>query len=115
MASNTYDPPPMGKASPLNASPIGHIDRSKDYAITGIAVCDLLSVAFELEEAPHLPTTQRRALAASIRQILASAALQERRGPGGDHSKAHLPKPPRMGKHATKTYGSRAQRGARTK
>lgn len=85
-----------------------HVQRDKDYAITGIAVCDLLSIAYELETAPQLPAGERRRIASQIRLILGSATLQERRGPGGDHSKAHLPKPPRMGKHAKRTVEGRA-------
>lgn len=61
----------------------GHIERDKDYVITGIELCDLLSIAHDLEEAPHLPATQRRTLADQMRKILARAVLVGKRKGAG--------------------------------
>ena len=61
----------------------GHIERDKDYAITGIELCDLLSIAHEIETAPHLPANERRRVALQMRAILARAHVQAKRKPGG--------------------------------
>lgn len=78
-----------------------HIDRSIDYQITGIQLCDLASIAYELDTSPQLPAQRRRELAVAIRLILASALPVGHRKAGGRPSMDHPP--------------SRAQRGARTK
>lgn len=61
----------------------GHIERDKDYALTGIELCDLISIAHELETALHLPVEMRGAIARQMRLILARARVQARSGPGG--------------------------------
>lgn len=62
---------------------IDHINRGSDYQITGIELCDLISIAYELENARICPPERRRALASQIRAILGQALPVGRRKPTG--------------------------------
>lgn len=83
MASKTSRTGPFGNTAPPIGLPIGHVERDKDYAITGIELCDLLSIAHELETTKHLPAEMRGTIARQMRLILARARMQAKSGPVG--------------------------------
>jgi hypothetical protein len=59
----------------------GHVQRDKNYALTGIALCDLLSVAHELETSRHCPPMRRAELAQQLRVIISNSWVAATRKP----------------------------------